>query len=157
MIAEKLTQRLHDARRGALPRPLLPPSARRPPHERNPHRSSYRDRVGEVPMLHRVQVEAMWDRYDNPAVTVRSLRRGGHLLGMRIGGDWEFPQFQFDAGAPLPKAVYLNLLLGAGLKPWPAFRWWTMPRRVLHGRAPMDVLDDPELDPILVDLATNSP
>jgi hypothetical protein len=143
-----------DGRRGTMPTPVRPPNARRLPRSRAPQRRTYRDRIHDLPMLHRSQVEAMIRRGDRADLTVRVLRRQGILLALRLDRDYEFPAFQFADGTWLPQAAYLNQLLSAGRRPATAFRWWTSPQPGLHGMAPMDALNDPESAQTLVDLAT---
>jgi hypothetical protein len=64
------------------------------------------------------------------------------IFAIRIGDEYRYPAFQFDAeGRPLP--VMRKLLRAAdGLEGWGLALWLTAPNGFLDGRTPLDLLHE---------------
>lgn len=76
----------------------------------------------------------------NRHAAANRLRTDRRIFAIRIGDEYRYPAFQFDAeGRPLP--VMRKLLRAAdGLEGWGLALWLTAPNGFLDGRTPLDLL-----------------
>ncbi len=81
---------------------------------------------------------------------VERQRRDGRLLALRVGRQWRYPAWQFDADGPgglvpgLPEVVARLFLSPAG-----AAAWLTAPRPELDGDTPLRRLERRDTEPVL--------
>lgn len=75
---------------------------------------------------------------------VTYLRKKSALIGLKFGGEWYFPDFQFvpNAGTPNRLVADINeeLLRAQAIPPREAYHWWTTSREDLSGTSPAELL-----------------
>lgn len=78
------------------------------------------------------------------------LRRQGRLLALRVGAQWRYPRWQFDADAPGGVVPRLDeVLREIALSPVGAAFWLLNPSDRLDGHAPLELLRRRRSDPVL--------
>jgi hypothetical protein len=84
---------------------------------------------------------------------IERLRRAGRLLGLRVGAQWRYPEWQFSADSPGGVVPGLEEVLQAlALSPTGAAFWLLRPAGRLGGHAPIELLRRFRPEPV-VDLA----
>lgn len=72
---------------------------------------------------------------------IERLRRAGRLLGLRVGAQWRYPEWQFSADSPGGVVPGLDETLRAlALSPTGAAFWLLRPAERLGGHAPIELL-----------------
>jgi hypothetical protein len=71
-------------------------------------------------------------------------RKEGRLFGVPYNGQTVYPAFQFDDDDALRPVIaeVLQSLPTDRMSPWETALWWTSSNGWLHGRRPVDLLDD---------------
>lgn len=77
------------------------------------------------------------------AGSAQALRQAKVIFGVRHGGAWLYPAFQFDLGGT-PRAEIAEVLAALGEKAtsWDVLLWFTEPNEHLQGRSPLQVWPD---------------
>lgn len=97
--------------------------------------------LDDFPVLTATEVhELVGSRARNPHAAANRLRTDKRIFAIRIGDEYRYPAFQFDAeGQPLP--VFRDLLQAAeGLSGWGLALWLAAPNGFLDGTRPLDAL-----------------
>lgn len=80
--------------------------------------------------------------------------KAGSLLGIKDGGQWRFPLWQFDPGGPdglvrgLPETLKA---LGGPLSDLARVQWFVTPKSLLAGRPPIQALRDGDVDDVIAE------
>ncbi len=97
--------------------------------------------LDEFAVLSAIEVhELVGSTAKNPHASANRLRTDNRIFAIRIGDEYRYPAFQFDAeGRPLP--IMRELLQAAeGLRGWGLALWLTAPNGFLDGDRPLDLL-----------------
>lgn len=94
-------------------------------------------------------------RSQNPRQYANKLRSRSEIVGVPHQNQYLYPAFQFDAEHHRirPGAARVNTILRAAEDPWGVASWWISPNGSLHGRAPKELLTEPDGETILVESA----
>ncbi|MDN5871396.1 MAG: hypothetical protein L0H73_11830 [Nitrococcus sp.] len=77
----------------------------------------------------------------NVHASATRLRREGRIFGVKVGGEYRYPAFQFDKYGAV-KAVMRKLISAAGdLREWGLALWLAAPNGYLAGARPVDLLE----------------
>jgi hypothetical protein len=127
------------------------------PDPADPVRGMAEERALGLPVLDAEQAsQFLGSRSQNQRQYAAALRRRGELLGLPRGNRFVYPKFQFDPKRQQvhPVIGVVGQILQAGSDPWAAVSWWTSPHpRLSGGRAPMELLGQPDADTDLPSLA----
>lgn len=90
----------------------------------------------------------------NPRQYANKLRLRSHIVGVPHQNQYLYPAFQFDSATHSlrPAVREVNMALDAAHDPWGAASWWVSASGVLGGRAPKDLLGQPEASTVLGEL-----
>jgi hypothetical protein len=116
-------------------------------------RSTAHRAVLDEPLLESSAVaEALGRSTTNGREAASRLRLSGRLVGIRQANRYLYPAFQFDlARRHVPAVVAeVNRLLDAAGDPWGVASWWISDNPRLGGRAPRDLIGEPDESDLLV-------
>jgi len=80
----------------------------------------------------------------DPTRSTAGLRQGGAIFGVKIGNQWLYPSFQFNAGGEVHQGIGEVLeVVPDELEGWTLLDWFVT-SQVMLGRAPAELLDGAE-------------
>lgn len=94
------------------------------------------------------------DRYGktwaNPSDALRKLSAKGEVIGLKRGGKFRYPEFQFSLSDEASRIIREgNVLLGARDDPWGVASWWLSPNPSTRDRkSPAQLLDENSLETV---------
>lgn len=82
--------------------------------------------------------------------SIERLRRGGRLIGLRVGAQWRYPQWQFSSDAPGGVVPGLEeVIRELALSPTGTAFWLLKPAERLRGRPPIELLRRFRSEPVI--------
>ena len=105
-----------------------------------------RDRfIAQTSPLTSAQVgEQAGHRSSNPYATAARWKKAGDIFSVHHRGTEYFPAFQFREGRPHPTVKKVLAVLPESLSSWQRALWFVSTNGWLGGKAPADLLDDPD-------------
>jgi len=97
-----------------------------------------------------VSVSEAAQRTGRSRQSIERLRRAGRLLGLRVGAQWRYPQWQFSAdslGGVVPGLE--EVLRALALSPTGAAFWLLQPSERLGGHPPVELLRRFRSEPVV--------
>jgi hypothetical protein len=123
-----------------------PPGA--PPRSRNPDAANRlavhaaRDRMlATVGSYGSEDLASAWgSTTSNASQLAADQRKAGKVFGVRVGREWRYPQFQFDAARkPFAEMKAIVGALSPDERGWDRLQWFLEPHEALHGKTPLEV------------------
>ena len=104
-----------------------------------------RSYVKKTPMLAAAQIHRLSGlRSKNKSVPASRWKAEGKIFAVRMTGRDQYPQFQFENGAPRPVIKNILVALPENLTAWQTALWFASANGWLNGGRPQDFLDNVE-------------